>query len=62
LSLGTHFDLNTAALCAYLRRRGQLISDFDPLLGATALHYDLVVLTYNKKHFEYIPDIDIYPF
>jgi predicted nucleic acid-binding protein len=30
------------------------------LLGATALHYDLIVLTYNKKHFQRIPDIKIF--
>jgi tRNA(fMet)-specific endonuclease VapC len=48
-----------AEVRAHLRRRGQMISDFDILLGATALHYDLIVLTYNKKHFERIPDIKI---
>jgi predicted nucleic acid-binding protein len=48
-----------AEVRAYLRRRGQMISDFDILLGATALHYDLIVLTNNKKHFERIPDIKI---
>ena len=45
---------------AHLRRRGQIISDFDILLGATALHHDLIVLTSNKKHFERIPDLKIY--
>jgi tRNA(fMet)-specific endonuclease VapC len=48
-----------AEVRVHLRRRGQMISDFDILLGATALHYDLIVLTYNKKHFERIPDIKI---
>jgi tRNA(fMet)-specific endonuclease VapC len=48
-----------AEVRAHLRRRGQMISDFDILLGATALHYDLIVLTYNKKHFQRIPDIKI---
>ncbi len=28
-----------------LRRRGKLISDFDMLIAATALHYDLTFLT-----------------
>jgi predicted nucleic acid-binding protein len=37
-----------------------MISDFDILLGATALHYDFIVLTYNKEHFERIPDLKIY--
>ena len=62
LSLNLPIVEKFAEVRAHLRRRGQLISDFDILLGATALHYDLVVLTYNKKHFERIPDIKIYPF
>ncbi len=41
-----------AEVRSYLRRRGELISDFDLLLGATALHHNLTVLTYNKRHFE----------
>jgi predicted nucleic acid-binding protein len=48
-----------AEVRAHLRRKGQMISDFDILLGATALHYDLIFLTYNKKHFQRIPDIKI---
>ena len=48
-----------AEVRAHLRRWGQMISDFDILLGATALHHDLIVLTYNKKHFQRIPDIKI---
>ncbi len=50
-----------AEIRALLRRRGELISDFDILLGATALHHDLTVLTYNKRHFERIPDLKLYP-
>ena len=50
-----------AEIRSYLRRRGELISDFDMLLGATALHHDLTVLTYNKRHFERIPDLKLYP-
>ena len=49
-----------AEVRAGLRHRGEMISDFDILLGATALHYDLTVLTYNKKHFTRIPDIKIF--
>src|SRR5688500_1441065 len=36
-----------AALRADLRRRGQLIPDFDLLLASTALRHDLMVLTFN---------------
>jgi len=49
-----------AEVRAHLRRRGQMISDFDMLIGTTALHYNLTVLTYNKKHFQRIPDIKIF--
>ena len=35
-----------------LRRLGQQITDFDLLIGATAIHYDLVLVTNNVKHFE----------
>jgi tRNA(fMet)-specific endonuclease VapC len=49
-----------AEVRAHLRRRGQMISDFDILIGATAMHHNLIVLTYNKKHFERIPDLKIY--
>ena len=50
-----------AEVRAHLRRRGEIISDFDILLGAIALHYNLIALTHNKKHFARIPDIKIYP-
>lgn len=43
-----------------LHRRGELISDFDILLGAAALQYDLIVLTDNKRHFQRIPDLKLY--
>lgn len=43
-----------------LRRRGQIISDFDIVLAATALHHHLTVLTFNRRHFERIPEVRIY--
>jgi tRNA(fMet)-specific endonuclease VapC len=49
-----------AELRAYLRRRGQLISDFDLLIGATALHHELTLLTFNRRDFERIPDLKLY--
>ena len=48
-----------AEVRAYLRRRGEIISDFDIVLAATALHFDLIVLTFNKKHFARIPELKI---
>src|SRR5947209_19561774 len=38
-----------------LRQRGQLIGDPDILIAATALYYDLILLTRNQKHFQRIP-------
>ncbi len=61
LSLNLPIIEKFAEVRAYLRRRGQLIADFDILLAATALHHDLIVLTFNKKHFERIPDLKLYP-
>ncbi len=49
-----------AQIRSTLRRQGQIISDFDILLGATALHYDLTVLTRNTRHFNRILDLKLY--
>jgi tRNA(fMet)-specific endonuclease VapC len=49
-----------AEVRSVLRRRGQLIPDFDLLIGATALHHELTVLTFNRRDFERIPDLRIY--
>jgi tRNA(fMet)-specific endonuclease VapC len=49
-----------AEIRALLTRRGELISDFDMLIGATALHYNLTVLTFNYRHFSRIPDLNLY--
>ncbi len=50
-----------AEIRASLRRQGQIISDFDILLAATALHHGLTVLTFNVRHLGRIPDLDLYP-
>jgi predicted nucleic acid-binding protein len=50
-----------AEIRSFLRRRGEIISDFDILIGAIALHYDLTLLTYNARHFKRIPDLKMYP-
>ena len=49
-----------AEIRSTLRRRGNLIADFDILLGATALHHGLTILTYNLRHFERIPGLQLY--
>lgn len=38
-----------------LRGKGELIDDFDLLIGSTAIFYNLVLVTDNKKHFERLP-------
>ena len=35
-----------------LRKEKKLINDFDLLIASTALHYNLIVLSNNRKHFE----------
>jgi predicted nucleic acid-binding protein len=47
---------------AHPRRRGQPNSDFDAVIAATALHYSLTLLTFNRRHFERIPDLRLYEF
>jgi tRNA(fMet)-specific endonuclease VapC len=49
-----------AEIRALLTRRGELISDFDMLIAATALHYNLTILTFNLRHFSRIPDLALY--
>lgn len=60
IALDESIMVRFAEIRAFLRRRGQLISDFDILLAATALDRDLTVLTFNTRHFERIPDLRIY--
>lgn len=44
-----------------LRSRGQLIGDADILIAATALDYDLTLVTQNHNHFQRIPNLKLYP-
>lgn len=45
---------------AFLRRRGELISDMDLLIAATALVYDLTLLTFNLRHFQRVSNLRLY--
>ncbi len=49
-----------ARLRAQLRRRGQIIPDFDILIASTALQYDLTLLTRNMRHFARVPNLRLY--
>ena len=42
-----------------LWRLGLPIDDFDLLIGATAIHYELVLVTSNTKHFERMQNLSI---
>ena len=48
-----------AATKASLRRLGQMIEEFDMLIGSSAVHHGLVMVTENIEHFERIPGIEI---
>jgi len=37
-----------------------MIPDFDIVLAATALHYDITVLTHDVGHFRRIPGLKLY--
>ena len=42
-----------------LRRAGTRIEDMDLLIGATALHHNLTLLTNNRRHFGRLPGLNI---
>lgn len=42
---------------AKLRREGNFIHDFDLLIGATAVHFDMIMVTNNEKHLSRISGI-----
>ena len=42
---------------ARLRKRGELISDFDLLIGATSIEHELIMVTENTKEFIRISNI-----
>ena len=46
-----------AELRSDLRRQGQLISDFDLLIAATAVHKGLTLITRNRRHFERVANL-----
>jgi tRNA(fMet)-specific endonuclease VapC len=45
---------------AHLRRHGAMVADLDLLIAATALAYDLTLLTFNQRHFQRIPNLRLY--
>ena len=49
------YDVHKAGLEA----KGQMIGEFDLLIGSCAVYNDLVMVTSNVKHFDHIPNIKI---
>ena len=49
-----------ARLRGDLRARGQLIGDMDLLIAATALQYNLTLVTRNVRDFQRIPGLKLY--
>ena len=56
-------DLETCRVFARERRRlraaGNLIPDFDLMIGATAVRHDLTLLSNNRRHFQRIAGLTI---
>ena len=42
-----------------LASEGLVVADFDILIGATARHYGLTVVTHNRKHFDRMPGVNV---
>lgn len=42
-----------------LRKKGSLISDFDLLIGATAIAHEMIMVTENTRDFERLKDLQI---
>ncbi len=62
LDISEVFDEYAQIRCALKRQKKTLdkeIGNFDILIGATALHYGLTVVTDNVKHFEQMPGVKV---
>ena len=62
LDISDVFNEYAQIRCALKRQKKTLdkeIGNFDILIGATALHYGLTVVTDNVKHFEPMPGVKV---
>jgi tRNA(fMet)-specific endonuclease VapC len=50
-----------ATVRGQLRQQGQLVSDDDLLIAATALYHGLTLVTRNIRHFSRIPGLALHP-
>ncbi|HSW97466.1 MAG TPA: type II toxin-antitoxin system VapC family toxin [Candidatus Saccharimonadales bacterium] len=49
-------------LRAELKKKGMIIEDLDLFLAATAVAYDLEIVTFNKKHFAHVEALKIHQY
>jgi len=59
LPIGEEVSLAAAELDAHLTRRGRRIDKPDLFLAATALAFDLVLVTRNLRHFTNVPEVTV---
>jgi tRNA(fMet)-specific endonuclease VapC len=59
LPINVEIALIAASTYADLRRKNLMIGHADVLIGATALHYDLQIITNNQDHFQRIPGLEL---
>lgn len=57
--LGSEIAEKFGQIRAELKKKGRVIEDLDILVAATCLAYDLILVTYNPKHFERIKELKI---
>jgi tRNA(fMet)-specific endonuclease VapC len=60
LALSEDIMREFARIRGQLRSKGQMIGDADILIGATAIHHEMTLLTQNIRHFERIPHLQLY--
>lgn len=61
LGLSEPIMLLYAQIWTSLRRQGRPLTDIDILIAATAMIQELTLITRNRKHFERVPGLRIYP-
>ncbi len=59
LQLDSYIERKAGEIYAYLKKKGEVISDADILTAATVLVNDSVLVTNNKEHFKRIKDLKI---
>ncbi|HEY7030069.1 MAG TPA: type II toxin-antitoxin system VapC family toxin [Thermomicrobiales bacterium] len=60
LGLSRAVSRRAARIGSSLRTQGTRLPLPDVLIAATAVHYDLTLVTRNLKHYERIPDLKLY--